>query len=140
MKIGIKKNSIFIEKNWQKHFKQDYITGYDEENNAIISPKIDLTKEPYNYDIIELEDIYALDCTYNDFDNNIFNLNKYNERKNKINKIDYNNLVIAKIRERYSLNDELSIQRQKEIKPKKWEEYNLYCEECKTIIKSIGNI
>lgn len=44
----------------------------------------------------------------------------------------YPNLVSRLIRERYSVDDEMAILRQKETKPEEWEEYNAFCEECKT--------
>lgn len=43
----------------------------------------------------------------------------------------YGEKVNRLIRRRYSLPDELSIQRQKDKKPEEWEAYNTYCEECK---------
>lgn len=44
----------------------------------------------------------------------------------------YEERVEQLIRERYSLNEELAIQRQRETKPEEFEEYFAYCEECKT--------
>lgn len=45
----------------------------------------------------------------------------------------------AKVREliaqRYSIEDELAIHRQKETKQEQWAEYDAYCEECKTKAK-----
>ena len=43
----------------------------------------------------------------------------------------YGEKVNRLIRRRYSLPDELSLQRQREKKPEEWEEYNAYCEQCK---------
>lgn len=43
----------------------------------------------------------------------------------------YPNLVSRLIRERYSIDDEMAILRQKETKPEEWKEYNSYCEDCK---------
>lgn len=43
----------------------------------------------------------------------------------------YANLVSKLIRERYSVDDEMAILRQKETKPEEWKEYNSYCEDCK---------
>lgn len=43
----------------------------------------------------------------------------------------YEELVVQLIREKYTLDDELAIQRQKETKPDEWSEYFAYCEECK---------
>ena len=47
----------------------------------------------------------------------------------------YEERVELLIRSRYSLNDELAIQRQHETKPSEFEEYFAYCEECKQIAK-----
>lgn len=44
--------------------------------------------------------------------------------------------VIALIRERYSMDDELSIQRQKETKPGEFQEYFDFVEACKLQIKN----
>ena len=43
----------------------------------------------------------------------------------------YGRLVDQFIRERYSLSDELAIQRQRDTKPEVFEKYFMYCEECK---------
>ena len=43
----------------------------------------------------------------------------------------YGEKVNRLIRRRYSLTQELSLQRQKDKKPEEWEEYNAYCEQCK---------
>ena len=43
----------------------------------------------------------------------------------------YEERVEQLIRERYSLNQELAIQRQRYTKPSEFEEYFAYCEECK---------
>ena len=47
----------------------------------------------------------------------------------------YEKLVVQLIREKYTLDDELAIQRQKETKPDEWSEYFAYCEECKAKAK-----
>ena len=47
----------------------------------------------------------------------------------------YPNLVSRLIRERYSVDDEMAILRQKETKPEEWKEYNSYCEDCKAKAK-----
>ena len=48
----------------------------------------------------------------------------------------YEEYVEQLIRERYSLNQELAIQRQRDTKPSEFEEYFAYCEECKRIAKN----
>lgn len=47
----------------------------------------------------------------------------------------YEERVEQLIRERYSLNQELAIQRQRDTKPSEFDEYFAYCEECKTKAK-----
>lgn len=47
----------------------------------------------------------------------------------------YEERVEQLIRERYSVNQELAIQRQRETKPDEFEEYFAYCEECKATAK-----
>lgn len=48
----------------------------------------------------------------------------------------YEEYVEQLIRERYSLNQELAIQRQCETKPEEFEEYFAFCEKCKAKAKS----
>lgn len=48
----------------------------------------------------------------------------------------YPELVAQKIRERYTIDDEFAIQRQKETKPQEWQEYYDYCEACKVAAKN----
>ena len=43
----------------------------------------------------------------------------------------YPNLVSRLIRERYSVDDEMAILRQRDTKPEEYEAYNAFCEECK---------
>lgn len=43
----------------------------------------------------------------------------------------YEERVEELIREKYSLNQELAIQRQRDTKPSEFDEYFAYCEECK---------
>lgn len=45
-------------------------------------------------------------------------------------------LVVAKIRERYSINDELALLRQKDTKTSEFQAYYQYVEECKSNIKA----
>ena len=47
----------------------------------------------------------------------------------------YEERVEQLIREKYSINQELAIQRQRETKPDEFEEYFAYCEECKAKAK-----
>ncbi len=43
----------------------------------------------------------------------------------------YKNRIIDLIREKYSVDDELAIQRQRDVKPEEFDEYNAYVESCK---------
>ena len=58
---------------------------------------------------------------------------------NKQDKV-YPNIVEKLIREKYTLSQELSIQRQRDTKPNEFEEYNAYCEACKTHAKELLKI
>lgn len=49
---------------------------------------------------------------------------------------EYENAVNAKIREKYTLSQELSILRQKDEKAEEYAEYYDYCEECKAVAKT----
>lgn len=43
----------------------------------------------------------------------------------------YENEIIRKIRRRYTVNQELAILRQRDVKPAEFEAYNAYVEQCK---------
>lgn len=47
----------------------------------------------------------------------------------------YENLIIRKIRKRYSVNQELAILRQRDTKPVEFAEYDAYVERCKAEVK-----
>ena len=47
----------------------------------------------------------------------------------------YPNLVSRLIRERYSIDDEMAILRQRDTKPDEYKAYNTFCEECKARAK-----
>jgi hypothetical protein len=49
--------------------------------------------------------------------------------------VDYNEAVEAEIAKRYTIGQELAIQRQRDKKPEEYEAYYAYCEECKTYVK-----
>lgn len=53
--------------------------------------------------------------------------------------IDYEQLVVSKIRERYTIDQELAILRQRDIKPTEFAEYNSYVEQCKVDAKEEVN-
>lgn len=48
----------------------------------------------------------------------------------------YEERVEQLVRERYTINQEFAIQRQRETKPGEFEEYFTFCEECKAIAKN----
>jgi predicted outer membrane protein len=47
----------------------------------------------------------------------------------------YENMIIRKIRERYTVNQELAILRQRDAKPHEFAEYNAFVERCKAEVK-----
>ena len=49
----------------------------------------------------------------------------------------YKRLVESLIAQRYTIRQELSIQRQRDVKPQEYEEYNNYCEACKSYAKEL---
>lgn len=51
--------------------------------------------------------------------------------------IPYEEKVVALIREKYSLDEELAIQRQRDVKSEEFQVYFEYCEECKQKAKSL---
>lgn len=52
----------------------------------------------------------------------------------------YDELVESKIRERYTLSQELAILRQRDSKPTEYQEYYTYCESCKIEAKKVLNM
>ena len=67
------------------------------------------------------------------------NLKKQNFERNKFNQMSYEDLVVLFIREKYSIDEELAIQRQRETKVSEFNEYNSYCEKCKSKAKELSN-
>ena len=53
------------------------------------------------------------------------------------NEVSYEERVIAQIRQKYSLEEELAIQRQRDTKPNEFQAYFTYCEECKRRAKGL---
>lgn len=109
-----------------------------ENGNITIQPLFtneQLSQPPYNYTKIEIADIYS-DCINADFNPDLtFNVEKYNARKEKEKAVEYENKIVALIRERYSINQELAILRQKDTKTTEYNEYYAYVEECKAKVK-----
>ena len=54
-------------------------------------------------------------------------------------KPDYKESIISTIRERYSIDDELAILRQRDTKPQEFSIYNAYVEQCKAEAKEKVN-
>ena len=52
----------------------------------------------------------------------------------------YPKLIVYFIRQKYSINDELALTRQKDYKPDEWNAYDNYCERCKSYAKELLNI
>lgn len=127
MKLAIrnKNGRIYIDKNYDR---------LDEEGNRLFPDEV-LTQEPYNYTIIELDDTYA-DCEAVDFNDDLtFNEEKYNARRQKMASEDTKNKIVSLIRERYSIDDEMAILRQRDTKPDEYQAYYNFVEECKRIAK-----
>ena len=112
----------------------------DEQGNITIQPLFTdetLSQPPYNYTKVEIDDKYS-DCQASDFNNDdlSFNIEKYNARKQKQDNDEYENKVVALIRQKYNVNQELAILRQRDTKPEEFAEYNEYVEQCKAEAKN----
>ena len=111
----------------------------DEQGNITIQPLFSdeiLSKPPYNYTKVEIDDKYS-DCQANDFNNDLtFNVEKYNARKQVIANEEYENKIVALIRKKYNINQELAILRQRDTKPLEYQEYYNYVEQCKKQVKN----
>lgn len=49
---------------------------------------------------------------------------------------EYENKIVALIRQKYNVNQELAILRQRDAKPEEFAEYNAYVEQCKEQVKN----
>ena len=106
------------------------------EHEELMYKREDLVKPPYNYKIVEIDDKYA-DCVASDFNQDLsFSIDKYKSRKETEAKIEYENKIVALIRKKYNVNQELAILRQRDTKPEEFAEYNAYVENCKRQIKN----
>lgn len=95
-----------------------------------------LSNPPYNYTKVEIDDVYS-DCQESDFNDDLtFNVDKYNARKQKQDNEEYENKVVALIRKKYNINQELAILRQRDAKPLEYQEYYDYVEQCKEQVKN----
>lgn len=126
MKIAIRNNDVFI--NYTERFSDDEIVA-----------------EPYNYQILEITDIIDLNrIEFSDFDNinddYIFNYKRFSERtaieEEKSKNAKYKHQIDELIREKYSINDEIAIIRQRYTKPDEFVDYFEYIESVKKEIKS----
>lgn len=98
----------------------------------------------YNYTKVEIKDEYFDTFKLIDFNDNLtFNEEKYLARIKKEQEeraiVEYENAIVSKIRERYNLNQELAILRQRDTKPTEFAEYNAYVEQCKAEVKEALN-
>ena len=138
MFIAIRKEpngSIYIDKEIYSRTQE----VQDENGNITIQPLFSdeiLSKPPYNYTKVEIDDVYS-DCQSSDFNDNLtFNVEKYNVRKQALANEEYENKIVALIRKKYNINQELAILRQREVKPEEFAEYNEYVEQCKKQVKN----
>ena len=90
------------------------------------------------YEIIDIPDGYE-DCVIEDFTENSFSIELYNKRKENQKVKLYEQLIISKIRSRYTIDQELAILRQRDVKPIEFAEYNAYVEQCKVEAKEEVN-
>lgn len=125
MKVALRSNELFI--NYEKRFSDDVITA-----------------EPYNYQITSVpDDIDINDIVYSDFDNiegkYIFNISKFNLRiqseKEKETIFNYKTQIDELIREKYSINDEIAILRQRDTKTNEFNEYFEFVENIKQRVR-----
>ena len=111
----------------------------DENGNITIQPLFNdetLAQPPYNYTKVEIDDKYS-DCQSSDFNDDLsFNIEKYNARKQKQDNDEYENKIVALIRQKYNVNQELAILRQRDTKPIEYQEYYDYVEQCKEQVKN----
>ena len=106
------------------------------EHEELMYRREDLVKPPYNYKIVEIDDKYA-DCLISDFNQDLsFSIDKYKSRKEVEAKIEYENKIVALIRKKYNINQELAILRQRDTKPTEFVEYSKYVEKCKAEVKT----
>lgn len=90
----------------------------------------------FEENINEIEKVQNKWENYYDEDNNLCDKNgniiEYDTKNEKdIYKPTYEEIVQQKIRARYSIDEELAIQRQRDTKPDEFQEYYNYCEQCK---------
>lgn len=138
MKIAIRKEpngSIYMDKEIYSRTQE----VQDKNGNITTQPLFTdetLLQPPYNYTKVEIDDKYS-DCQTSDFNDDLsFNVDKYNARKQKQDNDEYENKIVALIRKKYNINQELAILRQRNTKPEEFAEYNEYVEQCKKQVKN----
>ena len=141
MFIAIRKEpngSLYIDKEIYSRIQE----VQDENGNITTQPLFTdetLSKPPYNYTKVEIDDKYS-DCQASDFNDDLsFNVDKYNARKQKQDNDIYENKVVTLIRKKYNVNQELAILRQRDTKPLEYQEYYDYVEQCKEQVKNVHN-
>ena len=114
----------------------------DENGNIEVVPMFtdeELSQPPYNYTKVEIDDTYS-DCQASDFNDDLtFSIEKYNARKQALANEEYENKIVALIRKKYNINQELAILRQRDAKPQEYQEYYDYVEQCKEQVKNVHN-
>jgi hypothetical protein len=140
MFIAIRKEpngSLYMDKNIYLRTQE----VQDEKGNITIQPLFSdetLSQPPYNYTKVEINDKYS-DCQASDFNDNLtFSIEKYTARKQQETSMNYEDMIVSKIRQRYSINQELATLRQRDTKPEEYQEYFDYVEQCKAEVKSEG--
>ena len=112
----------------------------DKNGNITIQPLFsdeELSQSPYNYTKVEIDDVYS-DCQESDFNDDLtFSIEKYNARKQVLANEEYENKIVALIRKKYNINQELAILRQRDAKPQEYQEYYNYVEQCKKQVKNV---
>ena len=141
MFIAIRKEpngSIYIDKEIYSRTQE----VQDKNGNITIQPLFSeetLAQPPYNYTKVEIDDKYS-DCQSSDFNDDLtFSIEKYNARKQKQDNDEYENKIVALIRKKYNINQELAILRQRDTKPLEYQEYYDYVEQCKKQVKNVHN-
>lgn len=136
MIIAIRKEpngTIYIDKRICSRTKEVFVEG-----EKTVVPLIDnetLAQPPYNYTIKSVD--YE-DCQATDFNDDLtFDIDKYTKRKEEEKQLDYEALVVAEIRKRYSVDQEFALLRQRDTKPEEFAEYDSYVEDCKAKIKAL---
>lgn len=117
MKVFIHHNNIF---------KEEKLNGL---NKWLVSTGRQPVENPIFQDVPE-------DCNIKDFENGVFSQSLYTARKQAEKERRYERLVERYIRQRYSLNAELAILRQRNTKPDEFLTYHAYAEECKERAKA----